>query len=67
MLLIVDHIEQQRQLKCVLPSHRKRRWPIPMHHQRVLGLQSSSAGQRKAAHRYRARAKFISGEYPMGQ
>ena len=46
--LVLHHLEQQRQLKFVMSRRRRHRWPIPMHHQRVLGVQSSSstAGQR---------------------
>ena len=49
--VLLVHLEQQRQLEFVLPSHRRRRWPTPMHHQRLLVVQSSSctAGPRKAA------------------
>ena len=49
--LLLVHLEQQRQLEFVLPSHRRRRWPTPMHHPRLLVVQSSSctAGPRKAA------------------
>ena len=48
---LLVHLEQQRQLEFVLPSHRGRRWPAPMHHQRLLVVQSSSctAGPPKAA------------------
>ena len=52
--VLLVHLEQQRQLEFVLPSHRGRRWPTPMHHQRLLVVQSSSctAGPRKAAARH---------------
>ena len=51
---LLVHLEQQRQLEFVPPSHRGRRWPAPMHHQRLLVVQSSSctAGPRKAAARH---------------
>ena len=46
--LVLHHLEQQWQLKFVMSRRRGHRWPVPMHHQRVLGVQSSSstAGRR---------------------
>ena len=46
--VVLHHLEQQRQLKLVMSRRRGHRWPVPMHHQRVLGVQSSSstAGRR---------------------
>ena len=41
--LVVHHLEQQRQLKFVMSRRRGRRRPVPMHHQRVLDVQSSSS------------------------
>eukprot|EP00964_Phaeocystis_antarctica_P085128 scaffold53716_cov67-Phaeocystis_antarctica.AAC.4 len=45
---VMHHLEQQRQLKFVMSRRRGRRRPVPMHHQRVPGVQSSSstAGRR---------------------
>ena len=46
--VVLHHLEQQRHLKSVMSKRRGRRRPVPMHHQRVLGVQSSSstAGRR---------------------
>ena len=46
--VVLHHLEQQLQLKLVMSRRRGRRWPVPMHHQRVHGVQSSSstAGRR---------------------
>ena len=41
--LVLHHLEQQRHLGFVMSRRRGRRRPIPMHHQRVLGIQSSSS------------------------
>ena len=41
--LVLHHLEQQWQLKFVMSRRRGHRWPVPMHHQRVLGVQSSSS------------------------
>ena len=41
--LVLHHLEQQRQLKFVMSRRHGRRRPAPMHHQRVLGVQSSSS------------------------
>ena len=40
---VLHHLEQQRHLKFVMSRRRGRRRPVPMHHQRVLGVQSSSS------------------------
>ena len=41
--VVLHHLEQQRQLKLVMSRRRGHRWPVPMHHQRVFGVQSSSS------------------------
>ena len=60
---LLVHLEQQRQLEFVLPSHRGRRWPTPMHHQRLLVVQSSSCttGPRKAAARHASQNTTLAG------
>ena len=48
MRVVLHHLEQQQRLKLVMSRRRGHRWPVPMHHQRVHGVQSSSstAGRR---------------------
>ena len=41
--VVLHHLEQQRHLKSVMSKRRGRRRPVPMHHQRVLDVQSSSS------------------------